>query len=415
MYFISVRKAQKMIGILLMTFPFLSFDFILISPSLRSLQTGLIILLSIFVIIRAIKQKLIVDKFFVLLILFLVSVAPFSLVEMNIEVLDILKFYGRRIGYFSLCLLIVMYLKKDAYLFTKTMTYLYTVIVSLNFITIVLFPEGLSSVVVNGVVNRFWLLGYDNGHAVYQIYAIMFSMLYTYMKKGRIISGIVIYIYVISLFSTISLWMATTIVSLLLIPITIIWGAKRINSKIFNMRAYEYIIAGICAVLLILTFFDSNNSFISWLTTDVLKKDITFNNRTGIWLMYFSHMKSFIYGNGYETELIQKSRYWINSAHNQWFQLFYYGGIIHIIAYLAMLHVFVKRVSYNYSGIPQRIISSCVFAFMIIQLMRTCHEDYWLTMYTIGAFSQYIVCQRKLNRAFTINRLYRNNHLSQLS
>lgn len=376
---------------ILLTVPFLSFDFVLSSPSLRSIQMALIVILIPVVIVRAYKRNILFNRYFICLFLYLVSMTPFSLVEMNATFAGVLKFYGRRMGYFALCLVVAMYIKEDARRFIKCMTYLYVALITLNFITIVLWPEGLSQIVTYGRVTKFWLLGYDNGHALYQIYAIMLAMLYSYVQKGKILSGIVAYVYVISLFSSLALWTATSVIALLMIPITVAWKSEEMNRAFFNMRTYAVVIAGICLLLLFITFNKGTNPFILWLTTDVLKKDITFSNRTNIWLGYFNYMKSFLFGNGYETEEILESHRLINSAHNQWFQLFYHGGIVHLCFYLLLLREFIAEIMKNYAGSPQRVISSCIFSLMIVQLMRICLEDYSLTMFTLGYFCSYLV------------------------
>lgn len=380
----SIKSLKDTLQSVLMTLPFLPFDLILLASPLRTLQKGLILFLIPIIIIKTLQKKYICDPFYIIVALYLFSVAPFSLVEHNIVLGSVLRYYGRMLGVLAYCFLTVILIKKNANVYFRTMAFLFSLLIVMNFLTVLLFPNGLYTIIEKGTPNKCWLLGYDNGHVVYQIYGIMMVMINSLIKRGSILRPLPIGLYFISLFSTVKLWSTTALVALIAFGFIFVLAFAKELRKLCNGRLFTVLVAAIFFLIMSIVLGGRIGSTISWIVVSILKKDITFTARKQIWIVFLSNIKSVIYGNGFESIEILTKRFYINSAHNQWIQMFYEGGIIHVGIYLLMLYMYAKEISKRPKNMIKSVVAISVFSIMIVQLMRTCFDEFWLSMLVIA-------------------------------
>ena len=90
---------------------------------------------------------------------------------------------GNFAGGLAMCLVFDFWLKRDFQQFMKVTQVVLAVLVLGNLLTVFLFPEGMYK---TAIYSNNWLLGHKNGHIAYTMNALLFSVIQSYRKKGKI-------------------------------------------------------------------------------------------------------------------------------------------------------------------------------------------------------------------------------------
>lgn len=385
---------KKILQYILVFIPFIKIDyFIYVIPALSSVYNVVAITISLGAafnyLIKYNRRGLRINHFFELLILFNLTMIPFSVTEGMTSLFDIFEFYGSVIYRIAFCGIIAVGLKKRPRVILTALSHLMTVLVLVNILSVFLFPDGLYTTGIGFSLNKYWFLGYDNAHIVMYVFCIMLIGLVNYLNIGKVRTPWMIVIYILCSIVTIRLWSATAIVALVFLGMYIFFpGLFDKASSIFNIRTYIVVITIVCiSIIAFATASHSDSGLLSFILNTVLHKDVGFNSRYMIWNNYLDNIwKHFMFGNGSESAQILIMKNGVNGAHNEWLQILYNGGIVHFLVYLALLFTCARKLlDYKNKGCA-RIVAISIFAIMIVQLMRGCPEIYWLSMYTIGFY-----------------------------
>ncbi len=259
------------------------------------------------------------------------------------------------IWYLALCL-------KNNYKATVSrLSYLLTIMVVLNFFSILLFPHGMYE--DDNWQNYF--LGYDNGHVVVFMPALFFAIQHAHYKNRKLL----LYINWFSvLASTLICRSGTTVAGLaVLIGILIMIYFPFVRKILFNWKTVLIVIAGIFFFIIILR----RQEVFQDIMMKYLGKDSTFTGRIYLWdkaLEVFQQNKWLGTGDSAEinTEIFTIFNQKLSYAHNEILDLLVRSGIIGLCIYMICIARTINIVRHN-----KDVHSKTWLAFM---------ASYWLIM-----------------------------------
>lgn len=258
--------------------------------------------------------------------------------------------------------LIISYMKIVIYLCTvrffykekRDMTinvlyYIFLVIIMIDFIVILMHPEGLYTEVFaynewSKGESIYWILGNKNNHTVYYLICLYLSVCRTKNLEQGIFNKIIpTVIGVISVITMAILKSSTSTFICTIVLLAVLFFINR--RKEIPITINTYIIWVIYAVLFILIVLGSA-SFLGPIVKSLFNKDLTFTGRTTAWgnvfLMIFKHPWI---GNGVlnvETATKALGARALTNAHNTILQVIWQVGIIGFAIYF-MLYIFISN------------------------------------------------------------------------
>ena len=265
--------------------------------------------------------------------------------------------------------------------------FLYSLVI-INFVSIFVYPNGMYVDTSNYADN--WFLGFKNVHILFILPAIAISFINSYYHRKKFtVSNYVLLI--ISMTTLIKVNSSTSIVGvfiiiLFLIAIKVVEKTGWINIKNFSIA---YIIAFFAIVI-----FRLQNIF-AFIIVDVLKKDLSFTNRTFIWdnVIGLITEKPFI-GYGVETNAIRLSRtisFRSVHAHNQILEILYKTGIIGIIPFIMIVVSAFKELMKYKNNILSKLLSIIMLVWMIMMLTEAYLFEYFIYFFVICANIKYLI------------------------
>lgn len=247
----------------------------------------------------------------------------------------------------------------------KGVYYALYIVVFINFITIVAYPNGMYA----GSYKFNWFLGYDNTHIFWYIPAITLCLINLKIKNKKIDLESLILFLVIS-YSVYYCFSANSVVAYTLFLIYLF--TMKYTKKIEWMNSKTYL--AIFITLFILFVILRVQNIFSWLIVEILHKDLSFTGRTIVWDNTIKQIKNnFIFGYGMEKPLVISNRlgnaHYVH-AHNTILDVLYKGGVAAIIPfslyiYMAILELY--KVRHNEIA---RILSFAIFSLLIMMLFE---------------------------------------------
>lgn len=264
-----------------------------------------------------------------------------------------------------------------------------TIMIIINFITIIMYPEGMSELrtvyTYNGV-QRYgqiaWFLTGKNGLGKYILCLLFFKADIDLKQKNRLSLGFYI-IAAISYISLIQVWSAAsiTVVPILLLFILFAKTIVRNKFKLVNV----YLLSAVIVFSFIIFVLIGNASIFSRFLTNVLKKSVTFNGRVPIWdASILKILAKPVLGYGYISgddyrELIGYRA--ASDSHNYFLTVAIYGGIIAVIFLIVLLIKVlqsIRRIQYTNEGV---LLTGFIFSFFLLMLFEnTSMKLFWLIL-----------------------------------
>ncbi len=267
----------------------------------------------------------------------------------------------------ALSLIVDYGIKNNTRTFLNSFEFLLFILVFINLITILLYPNG-QYVNSTGYYSN-WFLGYKNTHILFIMPLVLISLSNSYSKFNKLKFRNYIVI-LISIISTILVENSTGLVGLLIIVLFMKLPKKVQEFKIFNIIDYfiVYILSFISIILLRL------QNYFSFFIVDFLHKDLTFTGRTYIWDSVIDTIKDkLILGHGLVTFHYIANVY---TTHNSLLDLLYKTGIIGFALYLSIIYECLKEL-YKYRNHKiTKIISIIIFAYFIMMLTEAYPYDF---------------------------------------
>lgn len=341
--------------------PFFKTDYITNQlPKIAAILNLLKIISIGFVLFLVIKNRYI-SKQFQIMLLFSLSVIIPTIIYRG-DTVTCLAYYSSML---SIAYLIEHY--KTNTKFLGTFLTCYKMLIYANFISMLVFPDGMytTGTIYAGAATENWLLGFKNVMIVYFLPAYIISSIYknlTLKRTGHIILTMVI------LLSTILSKSATSIIGVTVLLIFDYFVEKKKFWKYLNLKTY-YLTSIIIFVSIL--FFKVQNIF-QGLFLNIFGKDSTFSNRTNLWDITLKEIaRRPIFGNGWQfleqRHLMYNSKT-IITAHNQYLEYLYLGGVVCITLYFLLIIITDKKIKRRYKDKNIQVITLGFFVLQIINM-----------------------------------------------
>lgn len=339
------------------------------------------------IIINHLSQYIVIDAFFTVnaLIIFLLLLL-LTLFNNKIDFFLIIVFFffiwrtlssvllhggmhelSRTLRILSLVLFVSTAPKKDLKLILKIISYLMSFYVVLNFITMLVFPNGLYSDNMRGA----WILGIGNQFGFFMVPTIIMNAIVSWIKVKKI-SYFTIFIAIISFFSAFLADSMTgvTIITILTVMLLLLkYDKYNITTLNFNKLMIIYLLVWLFLILF------NNFEFFEYLFVEVLNRNMTLSGRTSIWNITVEEIKNSLFvGHGINTEisLLNGTNF---VAHNLILQVLLDSGIIGFGLFLILFLISGRKLNKNSGNKLALILSIGIFSILVGGLT----ESYRLT------------------------------------
>lgn len=233
--------------------------------------------------------------------------------------------------------------RKNQYSTIKIVTTIVVLFVLIDFITIVIWPNGLYVTTTdysewNSAKVPNWLLGNKNNRIVWELLAIS-------LAKISYDTGILrkISLYFIMLISVLAILLTrsgTSIVAVTILCCSIIFQKILPVGK----NSKKFFLIGYCVLLGLIMF--GNIGFLAPFVEGVLGKDLTFTGRASTWNMvtaYIIQKPIFGWGNIGSSQAMQMiSKASAVNAHSQWLQVLLQGGVVELVIFVLLIMLSAK-------------------------------------------------------------------------
>lgn len=277
----------------------------------------------------------------------------------------------------------------------KSLYYVLFIFIIINFVTLLLFPNGMYTTGVTNVASENWFLGFKNKH---MIYFLPFVALDFILVKSKEISQKNLFMIFIVAISAVFIKSSTTIVGLSIMLIIGFVPFIRKHYKIFNMYTYF----GASIVMFVMIPLLRLQYLFYYFIVVVLKKSIDLTYRTDLWDRAFSAIRIHpILGWGEQVNEIKYALYHSQSiitAHNQILEYLYIGGTILIILYIIINLILASRLQKLEKSTIVQIASGMYIALQVALMVEVYTDAIIYMIYFILFYVENIVINRVKER-----------------
>lgn len=348
------------------------------------------------------REKLRILCIYVLFCFFLILSTIYNNISLNTIILRTVS----HLSIFLICSSFAADKKKE--LFTAIFL-VGEILVYTNFITILLFPEGMYT--SNAGLRGNWLLGYKNHFICFFIGFYLAAYMYRKIRGVVLRPIILISVMMISLILVKS---STSIVSFAVFSFLELL-LKRDKGRFINSLSLT--ICNILAMFLIVFF--RLTDLLSFVIVGVFNKSTTLTGRTHLWdIMYRLISEKPWIGNGciYGKGLvIMTGIWWANHAHNMILQILFEGGIISLFLYLLMNYYMLKNLYYYRKTYIAQLISIGLFILNIAFITEFYNNAMYIVIFGLASsiddlsgIEQSVNENRRLRLKVRINRKFGN-------
>ena len=267
---------------------------------------------------------------------------------------------------FTICVLVESGLKQNLRIFFKAFITLLTILITINFFTILRFPSGIYLSTVNYDTIRHWFLGNKNSLVLYVLLLLFLMDFYQKITKSSH-RMIFVLLEVEAISSLVLCWSATGVVGILLYLFGKFFEKRLTNLKFCNMKNAFFTYIALFISIVVMRF----QNIFSYFIVDILKRDITFTGRTYIWDYIMKCVKGspFIgYGVEYTAYRYSKSLSIRAYSHNQLLEFLYQGGALYIGLIIIMIIMIYKKLKQNKNHSCYFLIGWTIFCYLMMML-----------------------------------------------
>lgn len=332
-----------------------------------------VIIISLMVLIKKKYSRIINYVVMLMLILFISSI--YNGISLN-------SCFGLSLKVIGLSLLCDYGTKTDKNNFFAAFEFFLTLLLIINFITIIKYPTGMYMNSTGYIEN--WFLGYKNTHILYIIPCLLVSLLKSYCYDNKLHLRNYI-LFVLSFISTMLVNNSTGLIGLVIISPVLFLKKVTNYTKIFNI--YNFILAHIILFVSIIILHAQN--LFSFLIVDILHKDLTFTGRVFIWekAIRLINKKTLL---GYGNVSFEYNKY-IYSTHNMILGILHKIGIIGLIMFCILFFVVVKKIYKERNNKICQMISFTLFAYLIMMLTEYYNFEYFIYILVIANNIEYYI------------------------
>ena len=343
------------------------------------------IVISIFIFVSLFKRKKISHTNILIIVFFsyLICITFFKSGDLN----SILQTSIKSIG---ICLLLDYGLKNNTRIFIKSITYLLLILIIINFVTIVLFPNGMYVSDTSYTGN--WFLGFRNVHILFIFPAIIFNVINNHLNSNKSKKSN----YIIVLFGLLSLALAgssTSLFGVFCLLVYLLFENKFIFKKI-NIRFLTIIFL---ILFFSITIFRLQNIF-EYLIVNILNRNLTLTNRIYIWDQVIDYIKLnpiFGYGVEFRNLRLLKTLPISYHAHNQILEIIYQSGFVGFLIFLAGLFSSFRNLQNVSSERISKFLSFSMFVFFVMTITEAYAYDYFIYLLVLCSNINNIIMEEK--------------------
>lgn len=302
-------------------------------------------------------------------------------------------FFKSFIKFFAIAFYLDWTIKYNPKSVIKGVYYSLYIVVFINFITILLYPDGMyaASYKLN------WFLGYDNTHIFWYIPALVLALINLKINNKKISIDCLVLFLAVS-YSVYYCFSANSVVAYTLFIILIF--TMKYTNKIEWMNAKIYFLIFLFLFFFFVIFRVQN--IFSWLIVGILDKDLTFTGRTIVWDNAIQLIKkNLLLGYGVEDPLIISSKlgnaHFVH-AHNTILDVLYKGGIVSFIPFFIYMYMSILSLYKNRNNKIAKIISFGVFALLIMMIFEARENAFGFYILFSVAFNVDSLCDKFENK-----------------
>src|SRR5699024_8677839 len=258
----------------------------------------------------------------------------------------------------------------------QSLSFLFSIYIIVNFISVMLIPNGLY---LTNTLTKAWFLGIENQFAFVLVPGSLIVFLSSWIKYNKVTLFPWIII-TISIFSVLKIWSATGIVALFFLVFTILLSSYNKIYKVFNFVVFSITYSFILFILIRL----NHLTIFQVLIVKYLNKDLTLSSRTDIWNKVFEVIPNSIwYGFGVNSEVKPKIETTF-AAHNMFLQIILDSGIIGLILLIICVTLSgIQLQKFKKSGVSVLLVVG-IFGVLIGGLAESYRLNYLLILMTLA-------------------------------
>lgn len=356
-----------------------------LGESIINVLTIIICLLAVMSLLQRALAGARMSPWFCWLFAFLLSVYPYANGASPSSSL-LVKRAATILYQFSICWMLYKEIKSGDSLWISSLSKLMYLLVIINLYTIIEYPGGLYHVGDSQFDSSYrnWLFGYDNRHIEFFLFALLLNMLNCINKHGKVFCVSTVILYLICLYSAITLMTATSIIALITFGALLMLISITGLTDIFNIYSYTIIyIIILFAIVEIATGSVNMPDGLFKLITNTLGKSVTFSERSQLWSNTIHWISRFpVFGNGIEdaSVLLLKIGH-ASGPHNEFLNIIYEGGLIHFVCYVGLYCTSVRPLYSFRETLASKSITIAIISMFVAQTMRGCSPSIWLPFY----------------------------------
>lgn len=254
---------------------------------------------------------------------------------------------------------------------------------TINFFTIILFPDGLYR---TELYWENWFFGYDNRHIIMYFPTLLLAILNCYLN-GKKFDIPLIYTFGIITYSVFYCFSGNTVVAYSIFILYYLFSYVINNIKICNSITYLSVYLGMFVGLIFLRI----QRLFAWFIVDILGKTLELSYRTRIWDTMIMYIKeSPILGYGQEPTYVISQKMgspFFTHAHNTLLDVMYKCGLLGVILYLFELIMVTKELYLERNTKTAKVISFVLLCFFIMMNIESRQEQIGLYIILILGYN----------------------------
>lgn len=264
-------------------------------------------------------------------------------------------------------------------LFLSAQLFCFELAIYINFLTEILFPDGLYTTVSTIVHTSNWFIGYYNGHSAFFIPALMFAWLY-WERTRKMLRPLLLTAAIYA--SAILVWSGGVILSLSCMTLVFLFFRNR--TKLLNYYTYWIMHIAFFVGVYVLHI----HEWFDWLLVGILGKLNSLTFRIDLWKRTLKLIaKSLFIGYGVQSSFTRAAEVYLAHgvhAHNMLLEQLYQGGLVGLALWVTVIIVAGRKLmKYGYT-MESKIISTAFLGWCVATLVEPFTTPFLVGMFVIA-------------------------------
>lgn len=274
------------------------------------------------------------------------------------------------IGNVAMVLFVSYICHKDTDKAIQAMSSVYAILLTMNLITMYLYPHGMYNMDQWEIYHRsYWLFGHQNTTVTYALPALCLALLKMYdgdKKRKHDLPSY--YLIIVSIISIIISRSITSIIGLVVF-LFILWMMHRnLWEKVLNAK--WAIIGG--SILCVLIVFFQVQFYFSSAIENLLQRSATFTSRTLIWDRTLAAIyENWMWGIGYKVNTVLQQTIHGSSAHNEYLYSVLQGGVVLLALFLGTFYCAARALDKIRDSSSSKMFIALIFSLFVQFLAET--------------------------------------------